>query len=83
MCRYALNRKDHREDLEAFGCGLGCCVINELDNTLVVGMPECIYSYEPEGRGGALGFDGQKKVGRGCYVWAAFFFFLFFFIGGA
>jgi vacuolar protein sorting-associated protein 11 len=59
---YFLNRKDHREELEEFGCELGCSVISETDGSLVVGRAECLYSYEAEGRGGALGFEGEKKM---------------------
>eukprot|EP00053_Salpingoeca_punica_P016663 m.158284 g.158284 ORF g.158284 m.158284 type:complete len:971 (+) comp17016_c0_seq1:203-3115(+) len=52
--------RERREELDHFGCELGCAVQSEVDGTFFVGRTECLYGYEPEARGAALGLEGEK-----------------------
>lgn len=59
---YFVARKGHQEDLDSLGAELRCSVISETANGLVVARTEGIYAYEPQMRGFALGFEGEKKM---------------------
>lgn len=48
------------ETLDHHGCALGCALMSE-EGDLVVGRPEAIYFYSPEGRGPCLAFEGDKE----------------------
>ena len=49
------------ETIDQQGCAPDCGLTNS-DCDLLVGRPEAIYFYTPEGRGPCLAFDGEKKT---------------------
>lgn len=60
---YFVSRKDLKsEELDSFGSDIRCSVISDVANGLVVARSEGVYAYEPEGRGFALGLEGDKKM---------------------
>jgi hypothetical protein len=59
---YFVGRKGHQEDLDSLGAELRCSVISDSAQGLVVARTEGIYAYEPQMRGFALGFEGEKKM---------------------
>jgi len=59
---YVTSRGDHKETLDTTGSELGCSCISESDGMLWVARTEGgLSSYVPEGRGGAVVFDGKKE----------------------
>ena len=55
---YTTQGKDHREELDLQGCELGCAIMGETDQEMVLGRTEAVYFYGPEGRGACFIFDG-------------------------
>ncbi|XP_019628396.1 PREDICTED: vacuolar protein sorting-associated protein 11 homolog [Branchiostoma belcheri] len=61
---YNLTAKDHKEELDAFGCEPRCSVLSDTsqDNQFVIGRPDAVYFYQTDGRGPCLVFEGEKKT---------------------
>ncbi|RUS74031.1 hypothetical protein EGW08_018205 [Elysia chlorotica] len=57
-----ITAKDALVKLDDAGASPGCIVMTDasLDNQLVVGRPDAVYFYQPDGRGPCLAFEGIK-----------------------
>lgn len=59
--------KDSPElELDTRGCGLRCSTLSDPSQDLqfVVAGDECVYLYQPDGRGPCFAFEGQKLIAR-------------------
>jgi len=54
------------------GCELGCAIVGESDQEMILGRTEAVYFYGPEGRGACFIFDGPLLF--------SFLFFSFLFL---
>jgi len=59
---YTTQGKEQREELDMQGCELGCAIVGESDQEMILGRTEAVYFYGPEGRGACFIFDGPKKI---------------------
>ncbi|XP_041361621.1 vacuolar protein sorting-associated protein 11 homolog [Gigantopelta aegis] len=57
-----ITAKDQKTTLENFGVKQRCSVMSDAsqDNQLVIGRPDAVYFYQPDGRGPCLAFEGDK-----------------------
>ncbi|CAG8460462.1 14103_t:CDS:10 [Acaulospora morrowiae] len=55
------NNRSSATILDDQGCGLGCAVISDTTNEMVVAKDEAIYFYGPEGRGSCYAYEGAKS----------------------
>ena len=58
---YVMGRKQG-EELDNEGGAIGCSVMSNVANGIVVGKTEVVKSYSSEGLGFALGLEGEKKM---------------------
>ncbi|XP_074832801.1 porphobilinogen deaminase isoform X2 [Carettochelys insculpta] len=62
---YLLSVKDYpRLELDTRGCGLRCSALSDPSQDLqfIVAGNECVYLYQPDGRGPCFPFEGQKLI---------------------
>ncbi|KAL1924471.1 uncharacterized protein VTP21DRAFT_4125 [Calcarisporiella thermophila] len=58
---YNSSGKGHLQLLDEHGCGLGCAVLTDMAQEMVIGRDEAIYFYGPDGRGPCFAFEAPKS----------------------